>query len=171
MTRNTATTPLEDIAVLSLEFGRLLMECGASARVVDEIVRDVARGLGAGRVDLRIGYASLATTVSLRSVGKTRMCKVGALGVNQRLDHSVRELARAVERGELTAAAARSALEDACPRPVVLSRLARDYCRRASPALPSDASWARLGSLRFPSSSAPPPSANGSAVNRPATSD
>jgi len=111
MTRNTATTPLEDIAVLSLEFGRLLMECGASARVVDEIVRDVARGLGAGRVDLRIGYASLATTVSIRSVGKTRMCKVGALGVNQRLDHSVRELARAVEHGELTAAAARSALE------------------------------------------------------------
>jgi len=111
MTRSTATTPLEDITVLSLEFGRLLMECGASARVVDEIVRKVACGLGADRVDLSIGYASLAITLGLRGEGITRMRKVGPLGVNQRLDHSVREFARAVGRGELTVAAARSKLE------------------------------------------------------------
>ena len=111
MTRSTATTPLEDIAVLSLEFGRLLMEGGASARVVDEIVHKVACGLGADRVDLRIGYASLAITVGINGEGITRMRKVGPLGVNQRLAHSVGELARAVGRGELTVAAARSKLE------------------------------------------------------------
>src|ERR1700742_2360461 len=105
MTRRTATTPLEDIAVLSLDFGRLLMECGASARVVDEIVHQVARGFGADRVDFRIGYASLAITLDIRTEGITRMRKVGPLGVNQRLEHSVRELARTVGRGELTAAA------------------------------------------------------------------
>jgi uncharacterized membrane protein YjjP (DUF1212 family) len=105
------TTSLEDIAILSLEFGRLLMECGASARVVDEIVHRVARGLGAEGVDLRIGYASLAITVGIGGEGITRMRKVGPLGVNQRLDHSVRELASAVGHGELTAAAARSKLE------------------------------------------------------------
>jgi hypothetical protein len=32
----------EDIAILSMEFGRLLMECGASARIVDDIVGRVA---------------------------------------------------------------------------------------------------------------------------------
>jgi uncharacterized membrane protein YjjP (DUF1212 family) len=110
MTRST-TTPLEDIAVLSLEFGRLFMECGASARVVDEIVHKVACGLGADRVDLCIGYASLAITLGIRDEEITRMRKVGALGVNQRLDHSVWELARAVGSGELTAASVRSKLE------------------------------------------------------------
>ncbi len=102
-----------------MEFGRLLMECGASARVVDETVRKVAHGLGADRADLRIGYASLAVTVGIGPEGITRMRKVGALGVNQRLDHSVRELAAAVGRGELTAVAARTSLDalaQGCPR-------------------------------------------------------
>ena len=111
MTRSIATTSLEDIAVLSMEFGRLLMESGASARIVDEIAHTVARGLGADLVDLRIGYASLAITVGIGGEGITRMRKVGPLGVNHRLDHSVRELARVVGRGELTAAAAQSKLE------------------------------------------------------------
>lgn len=101
---------LEDIAMLSLEFGRLLMECGASARIVDDIVSRVAQGLGADRVDLRIGYASLAITVGIGGEGITRMRKVGPLGVNQRLDQSLRELAKAVHRGEFTAAAARARL-------------------------------------------------------------
>jgi uncharacterized membrane protein YjjP (DUF1212 family) len=103
--------PLEEIAMLSLEFGRAIMECGASARVVDAIVGTVARGLGSERVDLRIGYASLAVTVGIGGEGITRMRKVGALGVNQRLDHSLRELADAVARGEFTAAAARLRLD------------------------------------------------------------
>jgi uncharacterized membrane protein YjjP (DUF1212 family) len=101
---------LEEVAMVSLEFGRLLMECGASARVVDELVATVARGLGAERVDLRIGYASLAVTVVIGSDTMTRMRNIGPLGVNQRLDHSVRELAGAVGRGEFTVATARSRL-------------------------------------------------------------
>ena len=98
--------------MLSLEFGRLLMESGASARFVDEIVITVARGLGAERVELRIGYASLAATVGIGSEGITRMRKVGPLGVNQRLGDALRELAGAVQRRELTASAAWSRLGD-----------------------------------------------------------
>src|SRR3974390_2220359 len=101
---------LEEVAMVSLEFGRLLMECGASARFVDEIVATVAHGLGAERVDLRIGYASLAVTVRIGGEGITRMRKVGPLGVNQRLSHSLRELAGVVQRGELKAAATHSKL-------------------------------------------------------------
>jgi len=103
-------TSLEDIAMLAMEFGRLLLECGASARVVDEIVATVARGLGAERVDLRIGYASLAVTVGIGSQGITRMRKVGPLGVNQRRGQALCELAEAVRRGEFTARVARSKL-------------------------------------------------------------
>lgn len=97
--------------MLAMEFGRVLMECGASARIVDEYVDRIAVGLGAERVDLRIGYASLAITVRVGGEGITRMRKVGPLGVNQRLDRAVRRLAARVEHGELGAAAAQSELE------------------------------------------------------------
>ena len=96
--------------MLSMEFGRLLMESGASARVVEDIVTRTALGLGAKRVDLRIGYASLAITVGIGGEGITRMRKVGPLGVNQRLDQAVRQLAARVRRAELTAPAAREEL-------------------------------------------------------------
>lgn len=103
---------LDDIAMLSMEFGRLLMQSGASARFVDEIVGSVARGLGAERVDVRIGYASIAVTVHIGGGGVTRMRNVSELGVNQRFAHSLRELAGSVERGELTASTARSRLNN-----------------------------------------------------------
>ena len=96
--------------MLAMEFGRLLMESGASARIVDEISTQVARGLGAERVDLRVGYASLAITVGIGPDGITRMRKVGALGVNQRLDHALRQLAARIENGEVSAPASRAEL-------------------------------------------------------------
>jgi hypothetical protein len=103
--------PLEDIAMLSMEFGRWLMECGASGAVVDEFVARVAAGLGADRADLRVGYASLAITVGRGAEVATRMCKVGSPGVNQRLDQAVRTLAQQVEQGGLGCAAVRSLLD------------------------------------------------------------
>ena len=102
---------LEEIAMVAMEFGRLLMECGASAQIVDEYVARVARGLGAQRVDLRIGYASLAITVGIGGEGITRMRKVGPIGVNQRLDQALRQLGRRVEAGELALPAARAELD------------------------------------------------------------
>jgi uncharacterized membrane protein YjjP (DUF1212 family) len=102
---------LEEIAMLSMEFGRLRMESGASAHYVEDIVAQVARGLGAERVDLRIGYASLAVTVGIGDEGITRMRKIGPLGVNQRLDHALKALAARVERNELSAAETRAELD------------------------------------------------------------
>jgi uncharacterized membrane protein YjjP (DUF1212 family) len=93
--------------MLALEFGRLLMEAGASGRYVDEVTLQVARGLGAHRADLRVGYASLALTLGRGSQGITRMRKVGPLGVNQRLDGQLRKLAGRIERGEVDYAQAR----------------------------------------------------------------
>jgi len=56
---------LEEIAMVALEFGRLLMETGASARNVEEITGQVAAGLGAERMDARVGYASLTITLGI----------------------------------------------------------------------------------------------------------
>ncbi|MFZ1054802.1 MAG: threonine/serine exporter family protein [Opitutaceae bacterium] len=92
---------LEEIAMISMEFGKMLMECGAGSAIVDEYATRVATALGAESVDLRIGYASLAITVRVHGKGIARMRRVGSIGVNQRLDQAVRQLARRVEAGDL----------------------------------------------------------------------
>src|ERR1044072_3565731 len=84
---------LEPIDMVALDARRLLMESGASAASVDEMVVIVAKGLGADRVDLRVGYASLAITIRIGDGGITRMRKVGHLGVNERMGEEVHELA------------------------------------------------------------------------------
>jgi len=101
---------LEPVAMAALDAGRMLMEAGASASSVEGIVELVARGLGAERVDLRIGYASMAITLGAGGSGITRMRKVGPLGVNQQLDQGLWDLARRVSQGELTAEQTRAGL-------------------------------------------------------------
>jgi uncharacterized membrane protein YjjP (DUF1212 family) len=101
---------LEPIAMVALDAGRMLMEAGASANSIDEIVAKFARGLGADRVDLRIGYASLAITIGIGNNGITRMREVGHLGVNQRLDQELWHLAKRVSRKELSTEQTRAEL-------------------------------------------------------------
>ena len=101
---------LEPMAMVALDAGRMLMEAGASANGIDEIVGKFARGLGADRVDLRIGYASLAITIGIGRSGITRMREVGHLGVNQRLDQELWHLAERVSRGELSTELTRAEL-------------------------------------------------------------
>ena len=101
---------LEPIAMVALDAGRLLMEAGANASSIDEIVAKFARGLGAERVDLRIGYASLAVTIGIGANGITRMREVGHLGVNQRLDQELWHLAARVSQQELTVEQTRAEL-------------------------------------------------------------
>lgn len=101
---------LEPIAMVALDAGRMLMEAGANASNIDAMVCKFARGLGAERVDLRIGYASLAITIGIGPNGITRMREVGHLGVNQRLDQELWHLAGRVSQGELTVEQARAEL-------------------------------------------------------------
>ena len=103
---------LEQTATLALDFAQLSMEAGGSACYVEEITKRVALGLGADRLDLRVGYASLVITVLTGSDGITRMRKVGALGVNQRLFHALGTLASRIERGEVTIVQARPELDN-----------------------------------------------------------
>jgi uncharacterized membrane protein YjjP (DUF1212 family) len=110
-TENQGRDSLELVAMLALDFGRLLMEAGASARHVEEITGQVAVGLGAERVDLRVGYASLAITIGIGPDGITRMRKVGLLGVNQSLDYALRAAAARIERGGFAVAEARAELD------------------------------------------------------------
>lgn len=109
--KNSGLKPaLEPIAMVSLDAGRMLMESGATARSVKTIVEMFALGLGSERVDLRIGYASLAITVGVGESGITRMRQVGPLGVNQRLDQELWKLARRVSQGTLDTTETRAEL-------------------------------------------------------------
>jgi uncharacterized membrane protein YjjP (DUF1212 family) len=101
---------LEEIAVLALEFGRLLMEVGSSGRHVDEITTEVAVGLGAERVDLRVGYTSLAITIGIVRDEVTRMRKVGPLGVNESLYRALSTAAARIGKGGFTITDARAEL-------------------------------------------------------------
>ena len=101
---------LEPVAMVALEAGRMLMEAGASASSVQEIVEMVARGLGAERADLRIGYASLAITIGIDETGITRMRSVGDLGVNQRLIQALWDLGNRVACHQFTAEQTRAEL-------------------------------------------------------------
>ena len=105
-----AVPSLAPIAMAALDAGRTLMEAGASARNVTEIVGTVAHGLGAEQVELRIGYASLAITVVIGQSSVTRMRSVGWIGVNQRLNQRLWELAGRISQQELTAEQSRSHL-------------------------------------------------------------
>lgn len=106
----------EEIASLALEFGRLLMQAGASARHVDEIAQQVATGLGADRTELRAGYASLTISVAVGNDLVTQMCRVGPLGVNQSLGNALHILAQKILRGELDVARVRAELDDVVHR-------------------------------------------------------
>lgn len=101
---------LEVLAGVALDAGGFLMEAGASARNVAGIVEMVARGLGAERLDLRIGYASLALTLAIGESTVTRIRQVGPLGVDQRLNQRLWRFARRVSVSGLTVDGARAEL-------------------------------------------------------------
>ena len=105
---------LEQIAMVTLQAARLLMESGARAQVIHRCAEMVARGLGAERVAFRSGYASLAITVSTGSNSITRMIDVGRHGVNHRLDQAIRRLAVRVAQGGMNAADTAAEIERLC---------------------------------------------------------
>lgn len=102
---------LEEIALVALDFGRLLAEAGASARHVEEAMAQVATGTGAERCYVRVGYASLTLTLGAGSNEITRMRKIGPVAVNQRLHHELSVTAAGVRKGEFSVADLRAELE------------------------------------------------------------
>jgi len=96
---------LDRVAEAALSAARVLMESGARAKVVHEDCSRIARGLGAERVDLRSGYASLEITITRGTITITRMVEVGPLGVNYQLSHAIRGLAQRIGCCGMTPAA------------------------------------------------------------------
>ncbi len=101
---------LETLATVAVGFGKALMESGASARGVHEITKQVAVALGAERVDVRVGYASLTISAALGSESITVVGEIGAPGVNHRLYEALHSAADAITRGGSSVPEAREKL-------------------------------------------------------------
>ncbi|WP_157973471.1 threonine/serine exporter family protein [Tropicimonas sp. IMCC34043] len=102
---------LEQIAMTTLEVGRRLSETGAKTSVITVGIKKIAEGLGAERVYTRVGYASLAVTVSHGANTITRMIEVGPHGVNMRLNQRLRQLCIRVEKGGMSVEDVRAELK------------------------------------------------------------
>ena len=101
---------LERLALLAAHAGRLLLETGGRGWVARQGATLIAKGLGATEVHIRVGFASLALTVSNGTDTITRMVGVGPHGVNMSLNHAVRELCAKVGAGGMTREATEAAL-------------------------------------------------------------
>lgn len=110
-TEAAATGSLDQTAKLAMEFGRLSMQVGSSAHHVEKIASQVVFGLGADRMTVRVGFSSLILTIGKGSAEVTRLCRIGPLGVNQRLHRGLSLLAIRIERGELTISESRQELD------------------------------------------------------------
>ena len=72
----------------------------------------VAIGLGAERVDLRVDYASLAITLSTGPDAVSQMRRVGPLGVNESPHRALKAVSARIARGGFTVDEARTELMD-----------------------------------------------------------
>jgi uncharacterized membrane protein YjjP (DUF1212 family) len=126
------------------------MESGASAHRVEEIVRQVAGGLGAERVELRVGYSSLALTLSIGPETITRIRKVLPPGVNEDFYQALQLSAYRIAQGGLTSDRVRSEFdrlvrESSRHSDWVIALAAGTACGAIGRLL--DADWAGIGPI------------------------
>ncbi len=103
---------LEPIALAALEAGQMLLSTGAKISIVRQGMSMIAHDLGADRVEIRVGFASIELTVGSPERTITRMLGVGDHGVNMRLNHKLRELCVKVSKGDMNCEETVKALRD-----------------------------------------------------------
>ena len=103
---------LSDVARLSLSIGRLLMEFGESARMINEEIAALAHRLGCDSAEVYCQHAAIIVTLRRGEEFCVQMGKVGEHGVNLRGLEAVRDLARRVSHGGLDYSAAQTELDN-----------------------------------------------------------
>jgi len=103
---------LSDVARLSLSIGRLLMEFGESARMINEEIAALAHRLGCDSAEVYCQHAAIIVTLRRGEEFCVQMGKVGEHGVNLRGLEAIRDLARRVSHGGLDYSAAQTELDN-----------------------------------------------------------
>jgi uncharacterized membrane protein YjjP (DUF1212 family) len=96
-----APPSLEQVARLGLSAGRLLLESGASGRVVHEAIQDIAYACGCDSAEVMCQHAGVLVMIRRLSDSCMQMTKVGEHGVNLRRAQAVRHIIRDLVAGEL----------------------------------------------------------------------
>jgi len=92
---------LDRVARLGLSAGRLLLESGASGRIVHEAIQDIADALGCDSAEVMCQHAAVLVMIRRRSESCMQMTKVGEHGVNLRRAQAVRQVIRELVAGNL----------------------------------------------------------------------
>ncbi|HSI14322.1 MAG TPA: threonine/serine exporter family protein [Chthoniobacter sp.] len=89
---NDRLPPLESVARLSLSAGRLLLETGASGRMVHEAIQDIGLALKCDPTEVMCQHAAVLVMIRRGSLSCMQMTKVGEHGVNFRRAQAVRQV-------------------------------------------------------------------------------
>jgi uncharacterized membrane protein YjjP (DUF1212 family) len=109
---------LADIVDLALTAGQLLMQNGAESQRVEETVRLLGTGLGCDWGNVLVSYNAIIVTHASGDEFRTKIRRVGAMGVNMSLIEAISHLTHRVEEGKYNRRKLRSELErlSATPR-------------------------------------------------------
>src|SRR5215471_21503237 len=103
---------LSDVARLSLSIGRLLMEFGESARMINEEIAALAHRLGCDSAEVYCQHAAIIVTLRRGEEFCVQMGKVGEHGVNLRRSEATKDTLRRVADGQLDCLAAQIELDE-----------------------------------------------------------
>lgn len=109
---------LADIVDLALTAGQLLMQNGAESQRVEETVQLLGTGLGCDWGNVLVSYNAIIVTHVSGDEFRTKIRRVGVLGVNMSLIEAISHLIHRVEEGKYDRFKVRAELErlDATPR-------------------------------------------------------
>ncbi len=103
---------LSDVAHLSISIGRILMECGASGRLIHDEVFAAARGLGCDSAEVYCQHAAIIVTLRRGEEFCVQMGKVGEHSVNLRRSEAISDIVRRIAHDELECAAGQIELDE-----------------------------------------------------------
>jgi uncharacterized membrane protein YjjP (DUF1212 family) len=102
---------LADIVDLALTAGQLLMQNGAESQRVEETVQLLGTGLGCDWGNVLVSFNAIIVTHVSGDEFRTKIRRVGALGVNMSLIEAISHLTHRVEEGKSDRFKAREELE------------------------------------------------------------
>jgi uncharacterized membrane protein YjjP (DUF1212 family) len=93
MTGELSRQELSELAEVVLEVGQAMLQSGATSYRTEKTMAQVGLGLGADRLELYVTPTGVITTAISGNEQRTRVARVGALGVNMAQTLALRQLA------------------------------------------------------------------------------
>ncbi|MEO7934043.1 MAG: threonine/serine exporter family protein [Chthoniobacterales bacterium] len=99
------------VARLCISAGKLLLQSGASGRIVNEAVSDISSALGCDSAEVLVQHAAVLVTIHRGAKSCMQMSKAAEHGVNLRRTQAVRQIIRDLIAKKLDCAAAQNRMD------------------------------------------------------------